>query len=102
MSPLDPLALSPSQELDMRRSLIAVLAGVCLLASGQAQARPKPHPHHQPIIASGLASGFASGLAPGLAPDLADTASDAPREIARSMARAGGYAIVKTKEGAGR
>jgi hypothetical protein len=34
----------------MRRSLIAVVAGVCLIAGGQVEARPKHHRLHSPII----------------------------------------------------
>jgi hypothetical protein len=34
----------------MRRSLIAVVAGVCLVAGGQVEAKPKHHRSHDPII----------------------------------------------------
>jgi len=155
----------------MRRSLIAVLAGVCLLVCGQADA--KPHRHRLPIMhhdapiqaptpyagppvedarmACDEESGcrrksgvpdfrtikrdrksetsdlrWKSGVADfraikrdrksetsdlrwkdgtvvaDAAPRLADDAVEAPREIAQPIGRAGGYAIVRTKEGAGR
>src|SRR5262249_42590837 len=37
-----------------------------------------------------------------VAPRLADDAAGVPREIVQSIERAGGYAIVRTREGAGR
>ena len=112
----------------MRRSLIAVLAGICLLVCGPAEARPKPHRHHPPTthqdapvqaptpyagppvedahMACDEESGchWKEGAPPAadVAPRLADAAIQAPREIAQSIGRAGGYAIVKTREGAGR
>jgi len=132
----------------MRRSLIAVLAGVCLLVSGQAEAKPRRHRlpivHHDaaiqastpyagpPVEDARMACDEESGchrksgvpdfraikrdrksetsdlrwkertVVADAAPRLADDAVEAPREIAQSIGRAGDYAIVRTKEGAGR
>jgi hypothetical protein len=109
----------------MRRSLIAVLAGVCLLVCGQVEAKPRRHHppivHHDapvqapppyagpPVEDARMACAEESGchwktgtVVADAAPRLADDAIEARREIAQSIERASGYAIVRTKEGAGR